>query len=124
MLLERRAAAWQLAARSQRIADFARRKARLRPASAKSANADALDDSLKFVAAQLLAAPSLDARSASAAAADAIRARCGSQACAEAALALTALAANVAVPRDLRRGAAAAFRTESRVLADALTDST
>lgn len=123
-LSERRAAAAQLAANHTKVGEFSRRKARLRPIVAPSPTSDALDDALKAVVRQLMAERPLDPRIASLATADAIRIRCGAEASTEAALALTALAANVAVPRDLRRGAACTFRAHCRELADALGDET
>ena len=122
---ERQAAAAQLAAQPDKVGAFARRKARLRPAVNDSPAAAAMEDALKSLTSLLLTCPqdnAHDAGAMSARAAGRIYHSCGHQATTEAAHALTALACNVAVPRDLRWEAACAFRTHCRALAGALTD--
>ena len=131
---ERRVAAAQLAANHAKVAAFSRRKARLRPlvdpnmagdcSSARGLAdiSDALDESLRSIASQLLAPRPFHPHAASVTAASALCSRCGAQASVEASLALTALAENVAVPRDLPRGPARALRAQCRLLAGALSE--
>ena len=123
----KREAAAQLASHHTAVARFAWRKARLPPPMhADAAATMAMDETLRELTSQLLASQSRpeDVCATVVAAAAAIRRNHGSRAAVESSLALTALARNVAVPRDLRREAGLALRAHSRVLAAALREGT
>ena len=125
----KREAAAQLASRHAAIARFAWRKARLPPTRIADGCADAaapllaLEATLQALTSQLLSSQSQkDVRAASTAAAARISRHHGRHAAHDSSIALTALASNVAVPRDLRREAAQALRAHTRVLAAALRE--